>query len=102
MKTIIKIFKVGIIAIEVLLIVVCVSELYEFLKDANSYHIGSEGMLENGGWSYSSNFTFIFLNSIMIIFSTLQACLVLVCQKIKFLLLAALLAICQIGCLFYL
>jgi hypothetical protein len=99
MKTVIKILKTVIIVVEVLLLVICASELYEFLKDSNSYHLGSEAMIENGGWSYSSNFTFIFFNSIMIVFSILLSFLALRSKKIKFLLLILLFVICQIGCL---
>lgn len=66
MKTVIKILKTVIIVVDILLLLICASELYEFLKDSNSYHLGSEAMIENGGWSYSSNFTFIFFNSIII------------------------------------
>ena len=99
MKTVIKILKTVIIVVEVLLLVICASEIYEFSKDSNSYHLGSEAMVENGGWSYSSNFTFIFFNSIMIVFSILLSFLALRSKKIKFLLLILLFVICQIGCL---
>ena len=99
MKTVIKILKTVIIVVDILLLLICASELYEFLKDSNSYHLGSEAMIENGGWSYSSNFTFIFFNSIMIILSILLSFLASRSKKIKFLLLILLLVICQIGCL---
>ncbi|HPU46944.1 MAG TPA: hypothetical protein PLQ91_04920 [Bacteroidales bacterium] len=99
MKTVIKILKTVIIVVDILLLLICASELYEFLKDSNSYHLGSEAMIENGGWSYSSNFTFIFFNSIMIILSILLSFLAFRSKKIKFLLLILLLVICQIGCL---
>ena len=97
MKTVIKILKTVIIVVDVLLLVICASELYEFLKDSNSYHLGSEAMIENGGWSYSSNFTFIFFNSIMIILSIILSFFAFRSKKIKFLLLILLLVICQIG-----
>ncbi|MDI3480334.1 MAG: hypothetical protein PWQ14_1480 [Rikenellaceae bacterium] len=99
MKIVIKILKTVIIVVDVLLLVICASELYEFLKDSNSYHLGSEAMIENGSWSYSSNFTFIFFNSIMIILSIILSFFAFRSKKIKFLLLILLLVICQIGCL---
>lgn len=95
-KTVIIILKIAIIAVEVLLLFICSSELYEFMKDSNVYHIGSEAMTENGGWSYSSNFAFIFFNSLMIVFSILLSFLAIRSKKIKFSLLIFFLAICQI------
>jgi hypothetical protein len=102
MKTIIKMFKIAIIVVEALLLVICASEIYEFSKDSNSYHLGSEAMVENGGWSYSSNFNFIFFNSIMVILSILLSFFAFRSKKIKFLLLILLLVICQIACFVFL
>lgn len=99
MKTLIKILKTVIIVVEVLLLVICVSELYEFLKYSNSYHLGSEAMIENGSWLYSNNFTFIFFNSIMIIISILLSFFAVKSKNINILLLIFLLVACQIGCL---
>lgn len=96
MKTVIKILKTIIIVVEVLLLAICASELYEFMKNSNSYHFGSEAMIENGGWSYSSSFAFIFFNSVMIVFSVLLSFFAIRSRNIKFLLLLLSLAICQI------
>lgn len=95
MKIIIKTLTM---IVEVLLILICSSELYEFLYNPNEYHIGSEAMIENGGWAYRSNFTFIFFNSIMIAFSILLSILALKSKKINFQLLILFMAICQLGC----
>lgn len=60
MKIIMQISKVIIIFIEFLLLFVCASELYDFLKSSDTYHIGSEAMVENGGWQYRSVFFLYF------------------------------------------
>lgn len=97
MKTIIKLFKIVIIVVEVLLLVICSSDLINFLQHPENYPIGSE-VVDKAGWAYSSNFTFIFFNSIMIVFSILLSFLALGSKKIKFLLLILLFVICQVGC----
>ncbi len=98
MKIIMQISKVIIIFIEFLLLFVCASELYDFLKSSDTYHIGSEAMVENGGWQYRSVFSYIFFNSLMIILSILLSFLTLRSRKIKILLLILLFVIFQIGC----
>lgn len=94
MKIIIKTLTM---IVEVFLILICSFELCEFLNNPNEYHIGSESMVENGGWAYSSNFTFIFFNSIMIAFSILLSILTLKSKKNNFLILILFMAICQLG-----
>lgn len=97
MKTIIIIFKIVIIVVEVLLLIICSSLLINFLQYPENYFIGSE-VVDKSGWSYRSNFTFIFFNTIMIILSILLSFFAFRSKKIKFLLLILLLVICQIGC----
>ena len=99
MKAISITIKILVVLWAILLSIICASDLINFLQYPESYFIGSEAMIGNGGWSYRTNFTFIFFNSIMIIFSILLSFFALKSRKIKVLLLILLLAICQTGCL---
>jgi hypothetical protein len=99
MKVIIKIFTIILIIVEVLFVAICSTELLDFLKCPNAFHVGSEFMIENGGWSYSNNFAFIFFNSIMIITAICLSIFFFKVRKTRRLfLLFLLLFICQIFC----
>jgi len=102
MKILMRILAIIIVFVEILVLVICFLLLMEFFRNPepfNDFYFGSEAMVENGGWQYRSVFSYIFFNSIMIIFSILFSFLALKSRKIKFILLLLLLVICQIGCL---
>jgi len=97
MKAISLAIKVLIVILANSLLVICVSELINFLQKTDNYFIGSEAMIEHGGWPYSSDFAYIFFNSFLIIMSILLSFLAVRSHNIKHLILLLLLVICQIG-----
>jgi cbb3-type cytochrome oxidase subunit 3 len=67
MRNSVKIFYIIIILVELFFLVIFGEEFINFLINKEQYYVGSEAMIDKGGWHYKSSITFIFFNSIMII-----------------------------------
>jgi len=97
MKMIIKVF---IYVIESCLLIILGLDLLNFYLNHEYYYIGSESMIDAGGWKYQSYLTYIFINTIYIFSSIVLLFFAYRNNRIKYLLLILFLVFFQITCLF--
>ena len=64
-----KFLKWLIILISLGISVIAITEILSYFRDPESYMLGSEAMVSNGGIYYKSKFTFLLINSLQIILS---------------------------------
>lgn len=64
-----KFLKWLIILISVGISVIAITEILSYFRNPESYMLGSEAMVSNGGLYYKSKFTFLLINSLQIILS---------------------------------
>ena len=105
MKILMKILAGLIILIETFILFVCVLLLIEFFENPEpfyNYYFRSEAMVENGGWQYSSVFSYIFFNAVMILSSVGISIFSLKIKQLKHFLLLLFIIICQVLCFFFL
>mgnify|MGYP005823330393 CR=1 FL=1 len=55
-----KTYKIIVIIFSILFLIVSVSEIISYLYNHSDYMLGSVAMIDNGGWQYKNQFTFIF------------------------------------------
>jgi uncharacterized membrane protein len=87
--------KILVIALSSILLIVCASDLINYLKYPENYFIGSE-VVDKSGWTYSSKLAFILSNSIHVALSVIISIMTLKTKKMKYLFLFLLFVICQI------
>ncbi|MCF8212260.1 MAG: hypothetical protein K9I86_00010 [Cryomorphaceae bacterium] len=64
-----KFLKWLLILISVGISVIAITEILSYFRNPESYMLGSEAMVSNGGLYYKSKFTFLLINSLQIILS---------------------------------
>jgi hypothetical protein len=97
MKALSIVIKALIITLAIMLLIVCASDLIDYLQHPVDYFLGSE-VVDKSGWSYSSRFAFIFSNFIYVVLSILISIMTLKINNIKYLIFLLLFIIFQILC----
>jgi hypothetical protein len=90
MKILKIIIRIIINLIVLILVIVNIGDIFQYSSKPENYYLGSESMVGVGGWSYSSEFSFIFLRSLVGFLAIIFSILSLKTRKIKPLLLVLL------------
>jgi hypothetical protein len=64
-----KYFKRVLILISIGISVIAITEIFTYFRNPESYMLGAEVMISNGGLYYKSKFVFLLINSIQIALS---------------------------------
>ena len=72
-----KYFKWVLILISIVISIIAITEICTYFKNPESYMVGSEAMVSNGGVYYKSKFSFLLINSLQIMLSILAIILFL-------------------------
>jgi len=91
-----KYFKWILILISIGVSVIAITEILSYFRNPESYMLGSEAMISNGGLYYKSKVAFLLINSIQIILSISAIILFLKAKGMVGFVIAVLLVILQI------
>lgn len=91
-----KFLKWLIILISVGISVIAITEILSYFRNPESYMLGSEAMVSNGGLHYKSKFTFLLINSLQIILSIFAIILFIKAKKMTGFKIPLLLVVLQI------
>lgn len=72
-----KYIKWLLVLVSIVIILIAVTEIISYLRNPESYMLGSEAMVSNGGLYYKSKFTFLIINSLHVLVSLLAIILLL-------------------------
>lgn len=90
-----KYIKWVFILISIGILVIVITEMISYFRNPESYMLGSEAMISNGGLYYQSKTFFLLINSAQIIFSVSAIILLLKAKKIIGLIIAIFLVFLQ-------
>lgn len=76
--------------------IISLSEIISYLRNPNSYMLGSEAMVGNGGFKYKSAGTFILFHSIQIVITLFAIFILFKAKGTAAILIAALLVLLQV------
>jgi|BioPla2DNA2_1021312.scaffolds.fasta_scaffold08270_2 hypothetical protein len=96
-----KFLKWLIILISVSISVIAITEILTYFRNPESYMLGTEAMVSNGGLYYKSKFTFLLINSLQILFSILAIILFFKAKEMTGFIIPILLVVLQILILFF-
>jgi len=91
-----KYLKWILILISIGVSVIAITEMLSYFRNPESYMLGSEAMVSNGGLYYKSKFTFLIINSLQIMLSISAIILFLKAKGMIGFVIAILLVVLQI------